>query len=233
MSESENEEKKQKASIGGVFFLVGIPCLAIVGLSSLKTLPKLWDSYALAASARFAAGLILGIFLARIVVKGKLRVLIHEFKHSLVSGLVGNRAKSLHVNSETGHFEYEYSSETEKYNAIIALAPYWIPLFSIIFVAIGLFKLTPSHLIWVFIVGIGYGIDLVCNFEEVSPHQTDLNTITGGFWVGLTYVLLINLTVFALLLAWVFQDLQGLKLVFYDLAVWIVNWISQLKSISA
>ncbi|MCS6893510.1 MAG: hypothetical protein NZO16_02940, partial [Deltaproteobacteria bacterium] len=61
-------------------------------------------------------------FLGALGIKGKARVFYHEFKHKIVSGLVGNKPKRLEIKSDNeGEFEFEYTTETKKYNPFIAL----------------------------------------------------------------------------------------------------------------
>lgn len=65
-------------------------------------------------------------------------------------------------------------------------------------------------LILVTTVGAAFGADLLLNFRDVSPYQTDLTTIRGGYFVGLIYVLAMNLVIATFLLAWVMQGTSGL-----------------------
>jgi len=152
------------------------------------------------------------------VLAGKYNVLVHEFKHWLVSGLVGNRFKSLKVGEQSGHFSYSYSRRTAAYNAFIAVAPYCIPLFTFVFLLVSLAGWRHDRNTVALLIGIGYGADIVMNLRDISPRQTDLTYIRGGFWVGLTYVAAANLSFSSLLLAWILQGWNGLKLVL--IALW-------------
>ena len=137
--------------------------------------------------------------------------MVHEFEHALLSGLLGNRWKAMVVKSDHGHFEYEYTKDTEHHNATIALAPYFFPLFTITSLsAVWLLKVQP-HYVAALLVGLGYGIDITLNVRDISPAQTDFSNITGGFTVGLLYTILINITILSLLLSWVFQGMYGIK----------------------
>lgn len=144
------------------------------------------------------------------LIKGRISVFIHEFKHSLISNFAGNRAKGMKIGSNSGHFTYEFSKDTAHFNAFIALAPYWVPLFTVPAIGLGYAFWRQDHIILVFLAGLGFGADLLLNTRDISPVQTDLTNLRGGYQVGLIYALAMNVTITSLLLAWVVQGPAGL-----------------------
>lgn len=177
--------------------------------------------------SRFSVGVILGLWFASMFIKGHLSVSIHELKHYILSQLVGNKFKGMRVRKHSGHVVYHYTPQTEKYNALIALAPYWFPLFTLPALLIALsisLELTKMVLM---IVGFGYGVDLLLNIRDISPIQTDLTNINGGYNVGLAFVIAMNATLCTMLIAWVSLGTLGLKMLFtghWNFMVHIVSY---------
>src|SRR5690606_22172439 len=79
----------------------------------------------------FASGFIGLVIIASSLRAAKLRVLIHELKHAVVVKLTGNKIKDFHIERNTGHVKYTLYSNTVHLAPIIALAPYFYPLFSL------------------------------------------------------------------------------------------------------
>lgn len=79
----------------------------------------------------FYGGLMIGAWVGRYLIQNHLQVLIHELKHAVYQNMVGNRGKSIRIRKTSGHYGIEYSEDTKQYNAFIALAPYWLPMFSV------------------------------------------------------------------------------------------------------
>jgi hypothetical protein len=207
--------KISTSPIGGFFFYFSIFGAAVVTLLTFDAFIAQLDVNDVNALALFFLGKFVGWELAGAAISDWWSVAIHEFKHKLVASLVGNRIKDLEIDHRKGHVTYEFTRTTAKYNALISLAPYWIPLFTIPSVALpylffGL-KVPPIiHLSHVLIVGCAWGGDMRLNLQDISPHQTDFSRLGGGFTIGVVYVTLINLSVLGLLLCWVCGDILGM-----------------------
>lgn len=159
----------------------------------------------------FISSLIVGITIAHYGIKGHLSVLIHEWKHEVVSSLVGNRNKRMEVKQHTGSLQYEYTEKTAHYNAFISLSPYILPVFTFIGTLISLAIGTSSHAAPLVIIGICYGIDLLMNARDISPVQTDISLIRGGYGVGLLYILSWNMLTAGLVIAWALHGVSGIS----------------------
>lgn len=196
---------------GGLFFffsLVSLLFLAVIHVLALPSLAKDGDFYRLYI---FLGAGLLGGAIAQIAIRGRASVFLHEFKHSLVSHFAGNRAKEMKVRSDSGHFTYEFSKDTAHFNAFISLAPYFIPLCTVPAFGVGYLLFSSEPVLMVAFVGLGFGADLLLNFRDISPHQSDFTSITGGYTVGLTYVLAMNITLITLLLSWVLHGVSGIS----------------------
>ncbi|MBN8549149.1 MAG: hypothetical protein J0M12_07550 [Deltaproteobacteria bacterium] len=211
------DKNRKPMRVGGMAFFSSLFFLSVLAILNFCLLTKLWSSEAFVHLQSFALGVVPGLFVAAYFIQGRGSVLIHEFKHSLVSGLVGNRARSMNVKKDSGHFEYEYTKHTAQYNAFISMAPYITPLFTIPAAALAFAFWRQSHDLMCVVVGMGYGIDLLLNMRDISRRQTDITMIRGGYLVGVLYIAAMNAAILSILLAWVFEDTIGLQYLLYGL----------------
>jgi hypothetical protein len=103
----------------------------------------------------------------------------HEFTHALWTWLFGGQVKKMKVTSSGGHVVIS------KTNFVIALAPYFFPVYAVIVIA--LFAI--GHLIWdwhsylvyfYIIVGAAYAFHVTLTFHVLQTRQSD---ITGQGWL--------------------------------------------------
>ncbi len=217
ISMGRKKEEKQK-SVGGLPFFLTLACTLFLGFFNLTVLPTLWNDEAFRQLLRLLVGVFLGGLAAKVFIVGHVSVVCHELKHFIVSQLAGNRSKGFQIKKRSGSYSYEYNKETEKYNALIALAPYWLPLSTIfaVFLSIPLYASSTSYLA-PFVIGFGIGADAMLNLRDISPIQTDLTGISGGYSIALLFILGMNLTILTILLAWIFQGADGLRTVVHSL----------------
>ena len=116
----------------------------------------------------------------------------------------------MEINENSGSLQYEYTKKTAHYNAFIALAPYILPVFTCIASLITFAIQASNPLVPLAIIGVAYGIDVLMNARDISPIQTDISLIRGGFYVGLLYIMAWNMITSALALAWAFQGGAGI-----------------------
>ena len=178
MRSFEPELDPENPKVGGLTFFVSLVFVSIIAIVNAYHLPALWDSVAFYNWTRFGMGFVIGGWFASLFLRNRLAVFIHETKHAVLSGLVGNQAKAIKVQKHTGHYEYSYTKQTKRYNAFIALAPYWLPLFSFPCILIALATGVTQQLL-LMAVGAAYGADTITNIREISPTQTDLTGIRG------------------------------------------------------
>ncbi len=145
---------------------------------------------------------LLGVIFSVVFINGSLSVFLHELKHSVLSNLVGNRAKGMKVRRDSGHFEYEFTKETGRFNPFIALAPYFFPIITLPAALVAAALLRDRETLQLCLIGFCAGADLLICLRDISPHQTDFSAIRGGFKVGLAYVVAINIILWSLLLMW-------------------------------
>ena len=203
-----------KNNVGGLPFFISYLSLLYLALSNSFFLIGLINTDSLKSLLMFAAGLVIGALSAGSFILGRFSVFIHELEHSIVSNLVGNKSKDMEFDDDSGHFSYEYTHETAKYNALISLAPYYFPLFTLISVVLTLLWYLYTGESIVFILGIGLGIDLVTNLRDISPVQSDLTSITGGYYIALGFIACMNVSLISFLLAWVLAQVDGYNYLF-------------------
>jgi hypothetical protein len=212
-----NKDKRpdpQDQVVGGFAFFLSLAALVPTGALFL-VLAVLQIRHAEANMAiGFIGSLVLGAILAQSLIRGHLSVFLHEFKHALISNLVGNKNKRMKVGRNSGHLEYAYTKKTAHYNAFIALAPYIVPVCTFFSVLIAFFIARDHPLRVSIIIGLGYGADLLLNARDISPIQTDISLIRGGYKMGLLYILGWNMLTSAIILAWAFQGFNGVAELF-------------------
>lgn len=216
---------------GGIPFFISLISVYIISIFNLYNLPALFDSYGLRRLCYFIGGLAIGYLFADTFVRGKFSVFLHETKHAIVSGLVGNKPEDLKVEKDTGKFIYSYTKDTAKYNALIALAPYFLPLAFFFSTLVSFFFFYDNAVVYLIILGGGFSFDFVLNIRDVSPIQTDIKHITGGYNVGVSFIIGMNAFIFTSLLAFVLQELYGLKYVVYEMVRVLSYYLGNLHSL--
>ncbi len=211
---NKKKTKKEKDTtgevVGGFAFFLSLAALLPTGLLFFTLSIAQLRSADFTLAGIFLASCLFGAMLAQSLIRGHISVLIHEFKHSLISNLVGNKFKEMKINEHSGHVQYSYTKRTAHYNAFIALAPYIVPVFTFVGALIAIACLQENEIATLVIVGLAYGADLLLNARDISPVQTDITLIRGGYSVGLLYIAAWNFIIAAILLAWAFQGLPGL-----------------------
>jgi hypothetical protein len=104
-----------------------------------------------------------------------LYVLGHEFTHALWTWLFGGQVKKMKVSAKGGHVVIS------KTNFVIALAPYFFPLYALIVI----FIFAIGHLIWDWksylvyfhlLVGAAYAFHVTLNFHVLQTQQSDITS---------------------------------------------------------
>jgi hypothetical protein len=122
-------------------------------------------------------------------------VLGHEFTHALWTWLFGGQVKKMKVTAKGGHVVIS------KTNFVIALAPYFFPLYVVL--VVGVFALGNliwnwhGYLVWFHLcVGAAYAFHLTLTFHVLQTQQTD---ITGqGYLFSAVIIFLGNVCVLLL-----------------------------------
>ena len=211
MSAKARETEKEHGPVGGVAFFVSLLVLYLLTLCNLTILPSLISLESFYRWRIFVIGVAIGAALAHYVLRGRLVVFLHELKHAVLANLAGNRAKGMKIDRESGHFEYSYTKDTAHMNALISLAPYFLPVLFVPLLGIGYALAWKQPLIVLACAGLGYGVDAALNVKEVSPHQSDLANIRGGYPVAMAYIVGMNAAIFSFVAAWVSGGGAGLQ----------------------
>ena len=158
------------------------------------------QSWFIAFGAGVAAWLIVFFFISRTM---WLYVLGHEFTHALCAMIAGGKVSSFQVSAKGGHVV------TDRVNWWITLAPYFIPLYAIIWMALWLsvnfwYPLTAYQPILYFGLGIAWCFHLTFTASMFHTGQTDLTS--QGFVFSAVIIVLINLIFFLVLFALLAHD---------------------------
>ena len=205
----KKDDLPEQIVVGGFSFFLSLTVLIPTGLLTFLMALSTWKLSCLPVTGAFFGGIFLGLVVTAVIVQGRLSVFLHEFKHSLISGLVGNKWKEMKIEENSGHFVYSYTKDTSHYNAFISLAPYCVPILTITMFVIAI-CLRVDHRYQALIVGAGYGGDILLNWRDISPVQTDITMIRGGYTIGLLYIFAWNLAVLGVLAVWIFHGWAGI-----------------------
>jgi len=195
-----------------VIALVLLPLVAgeiwtLIDLARAAAVPGgAWrETWALAFGAGVLAWLIVFFFISRTM---WLYVLGHEFTHALAAMIAGGKVSSFQVSAKGGHVV------TDRVNWWITLAPYFIPLYAIIWMALWLsvdfwYPLAAYQPILYFGLGIAWCFHLTFTASMFHTGQTDLTS--QGFVFSAVVIVLINLIFFLILFALLAHDAGAWK----------------------
>lgn len=123
----------------------------------------------------------------------------HELTHALWVWVFEGKVKGFHVSSRGGHVE------VTKTNFVIALAPYFFPLYALLVVAVYgvglLFWNWNAYRLWfLLLLGAAYAFHVTLTWHALKTEQTDITSQGYIFsavviWLGNVAVLLIGLPV--------------------------------------
>ncbi len=135
-----------------------------------------------------------------------LYVLGHEFTHALAAMLAGGKVSSFKVTSKGGHIM------TDRVNWWIALSPYFVPIYALIWIALWVsidfyHPLKEWQPVLFFGLGLFWCFHLTFTVSMFHLRQTDL-TGQGIIFSG-TIILLFNLLIFLLFFSLLTHDLKS------------------------
>lgn len=185
--------QKDKARAGDLVFFAALMFFVALLIGMLKALPLTFTIEYPTRVIIFLSSAFLGLLFATVFIRGYLSVFLHEFKHAIAAILAGNSPRGIKIGKESGHFEYAFSEDARSYNAFIYLAPYTVPLCSVMLILISIYPLYENMNAMIAISGFGYGLDLTISLRDVHPKQTDFSNLYGGFGIGILYVVALHL----------------------------------------
>jgi len=160
------------------------------------------DAWALSLLAGFVVWLLIFVLLPRPM---WLYVLGHEFTHALAAMLAGGKVSAFKVTSKGGHIM------TDRVNWWIALSPYFVPIYALVWIALWLtidfyHPLKEWQPVLFFGIGLFWCFHLSFTVSMFHLRQTDL---TGqGIVFSATIILLFNLIIFLFFFSLLTKDLK-------------------------
>lgn len=121
-------------------------------------------------------------------VQVRLYVLAHELTHALWGALMGARISGLRVAGSGGHVKLSQS------NWLIALAPYFFPLYTFIvilayYLLLIFFDLRPYALVWLGLVGFTLGFHCMFTIYALAQDQQDVRDYGRLFSFSVIYLM--------------------------------------------
>lgn len=172
--------------------LLLLPLLAAAGWVLLDLSRLLWTGHAWGNPWFWALGGGMAVWIAVYLSLPRpvwVYVLGHELTHALAVYLHGGEVYRFHVSKRGGHII------SDKNNWIISLAPYFLPLYSMIWIALWWsvnFYYPLGKFAWLLYGGIGltWGFHLTFTFSMIRDGQSDLTS--QGVFFSLVVILLLN-----------------------------------------
>jgi len=159
------------------------------------------ETWFVSFGAGFIVWVLIFIFLPRTM---WLYVLGHEFTHALMAMMVGGKVSAFKVTSKGGHIM------TDRVNWWIALSPYIVPIYALIWIGLWLtvdfyYPLKQWQSILYFGIGFFWSFHLTFTGSMMHLRQTDLSG--EGFIFSWVVILLMNLLGVLLLLSVLAHDM--------------------------
>ncbi len=134
-----------------------------------------------------------------------LYVLGHEFTHALAAMLAGGKVSAFKVSSGGGHVI------TDRVNWWIALSPYFVPIYALIWIGLWLtidfyYPLKAWQPVLFFGIGFFWAFHVTFTVSMIHPRQTDLSR--EGYIFSGVIIALINVALILLLLSFLTHDLK-------------------------
>jgi uncharacterized membrane protein YidH (DUF202 family) len=207
---NQRGRKKGKAALlKGSLFVAAVLLLPFT-VALLLHLPDLFTGYDRITTEMllFCGGF--GFFVVLFLLFGppvKSYILEHELSHVIFAALSGVRVKKVVIR------KYEGYVRTEKVNLVIALAPYSLPLYTLVvftvYRVVALFN--PGAIItsiFYFLMGLTVAFHLVATVHYLQLEQPDLKRY--GYFPSLVLIFTWSVCVVALVLALLFERIQVL-----------------------
>jgi hypothetical protein len=190
-------------------FLVALILLPLVAAEIWTLIDLAWISapagewrsaWFVSFGAGFATWLVIFFLLPRTM---WLYVLGHEFTHALAAMLAGGKVSAFHVSSKGGHVM------TDRVNWWIALSPYFVPIYALIWMGLWLtidfyHPLKEWQPILYFGIGLFWSFHLTFTVSMLHQRQTDLSS--QGYLFSAAIILLTNFGLVLLLLSFLTHD---------------------------
>jgi|GEM_PF-2642161 len=200
-----------------VIFLLSIPLAFIGAIFSILRMLVVFSkgSWEQDVAFMFACSFVGTAILFHGKRASRIKTFLHEMKHSVAVILSGNDIKEFKAGKGTGHVSYTLRQPTLRFEPFIILAPYFFPLLSLPTLIGALLWQGQDRAAAALVLGIALSIDMVTNYEEIHPYQTDLKSISGGILVAGSFIAGANLFWFCACLLWVFSGDLGFVSLFY------------------
>ncbi|MCL1919950.1 MAG: hypothetical protein FWG50_02560 [Kiritimatiellaeota bacterium] len=164
---------------------VAVTCATVDVLSNAQGKGSAFSIEAACLAAGFFIWLLCWFFLPQ---PARVYILGHELTHALWAMLFGGRAKDLRVSAKGG------SVRVTKSNALITLAPYFFPFYTIVLILIRLLAgllldPVPWPAVWLFLVGFTWSFHFTFTLQSLMVRQPDILEHGRLFSYALIYLL--------------------------------------------
>ncbi len=207
-------------------FIVSILAIPFVISASYSLYREIGRIYSLDSNqGYFILGAVVYLVIHTILFKPNVVYIFgHELTHALAMFVSAGKVKSFKVSKKGGEVK------GTKANLFITLAPYFFPTYTLIIILVWhiarqIWDIKDFISIFLFAVGLTLTFHFVMTVEFLKTKQPDL--IKSGYLFSIVLIYLINLSIAALILNFVFTDFsfKSYALNAYDLAKDIYLWL--------
>jgi len=142
----------------------------------------------------FIAGIVTAVILNRVPMVNHwmnfLFTLQHELVHLICASFMGGKPLAMEVSLHNGG-----TACSSKSNCMVRLAPYFLPLFTFVFLVLAMFFSKDYRFTVVLLAGLFYSNFLVKTIDSLRCSQPDIEK-SGGRIIALPIIFLLNITVF-------------------------------------
>ncbi|MBR2299593.1 MAG: M50 family metallopeptidase [Alphaproteobacteria bacterium] len=155
-------------------------------------------------------------------VRTSMQVIAHEFTHTFFALLTFHKIKHIRLNPDDTGGEMGFIGDG---NWLIVIAPYFFPLFCLIYMVI--MNFLPNSLIYNAVLGffLGYHIDTVAS--QIHPEQTDLPKV--GYRFCLMFLPGVNLLTIGSIIAFNISGINGVLKYFHFINELTGKYFNEIK----
>ncbi|MEW6515978.1 MAG: M50 family metallopeptidase [candidate division FCPU426 bacterium] len=158
-----------------------------------------------------------------------IHVMGHELTHAFWAVLLGGKIKSLSVSREGGQVTLS------KTNFLIALAPYFFPLYTFMLLPIYFIAAPKFYPLLSFFIGLTLAFHLALTLHSLRDRQSDIRQV--GVFFSLAFVYFMNLVMVVMVLSIISPDIITLPVFFLEtgrlfaaFVAWMAEWVRTLIS---
>jgi hypothetical protein len=186
-----------------IFFILTI-FFIIFSITAIIEFYKIFKDYTISSKIElsFLIGFVFYLFVHLIFYKPVfIHVMSHELTHAIWAFIFGGKTKKIEIASDGGKVLINKS------NFLISLAPYFFPLYTMIFILIYLIAKEEYYPFLAFFIGASLSFHIALTLYSLKHEQSDL-TEDSNIIFSYAFILFMNLLILILILSLIFSKIS-------------------------